>query len=133
MKISAKQYAEVLFDIVKTKKELDLDRSIIKFAEVLTKRNEQFMLEKISLELSILWNKEFSILNAEIESARPIDAKTIKVLTEKIRGLSEVKEIILTEKVDSKLIGGAVIRYGDKILDASLKTRLDKFKESIIV
>lgn len=133
MKINAKQYAEVLFDIVKTKKELDLDRSIIKFAEVLTKRNEQFMLEKISLELSILWNKEFSILNAEIESARPIDAKTIKVLTEKIRGLSEVKEIILTEKVDLKLIGGAVIRYGDKILDASLKTRLDKFKESIIV
>ncbi len=133
MKINAKQYAEVLFDIIKTKKELDLDRSIIKFAEVLTKRNEQFMLEKISLELSILWNKEFSILNAEIESARPMDAKTIKVLTEKIRSLSGVKEIILTEKVDPKLIGGAVIRYGDKILDASLKTRLDKFKESIIV
>lgn len=132
MKINSKQYAEVLFDLVKTKKELDLDRAIIKFAQILTDRNEHFLFEKIALEFNLIYQKEYSIINAEIESAESLESETIKVLSEKIKDLSQSQEVLLTEKVDKNLIGGAVIRYGDKILDASLKTRLEKFKESII-
>lgn len=133
MKINSQQYAEVLFDIIKTKKELDLDRSVLKFAEILTSRNDQFLLEKIIRDLDVLWLKDNSIVRAEIESARALDPQTLSVLEKKLKNLTKAKELLLTEKVDSRLMGGAVIRYADKILDASLKNRLEKFKESIIV
>ena len=42
------------------------------------------------------------------------------------------KEIIITEKVDDKIIGGVVIRAGDKLIDASLLGQLNMLKSSLL-
>ena len=39
-------------------------------------------------------------------------------------------ENMLTEKVDEKLIGGAVIRMGDKQLDASVLRQINNLKQT---
>ena len=42
------------------------------------------------------------------------------------------KKIELTESVDESLIGGVVIRIGDKVLDGSIKGRLDSMRSSLL-
>ena len=35
-------------------------------------------------------------------------------------------EIVLDTKVDASLIGGLIVKVGDEVIDASVRTRLDK-------
>jgi len=41
------------------------------------------------------------------------------------------KKVILDEEIDKKLIGGFVLRYNSKVVDASLKTSLEDLKNKI--
>ena len=37
-----------------------------------------------------------------------------------------------TKKIDKNILGGVIIRYGDKVVDGSLKTQLEDLKEKLI-
>ena len=131
MKISSKQYAQALFELVKGKSPKELEKSLTGFARLLTSRNDEFKLAKIVLDFEALWYQEFSVVKAEIKSARKLSQEIVKVLSSKLIVLSNAKELLLEEKVEKDIIGGATIKYGDRILDASLKNRIQKFKEAL--
>jgi len=40
--------------------------------------------------------------------------------------------VIMSEKVDKKLLGGIVIKYGDKVLNGSLKNSLVELKNKMV-
>lgn len=131
MKISSKQYAQALFELVKGKSAKELEKSLTGFARLLTSRNDEFKLAKIILDFEVLWYQEFSVVKAEIKSARKLSQEIVKVLSSKLSVLSNANELLLEEKVEKDIIGGATIKYGDRILDASLKNRIQKFKEAL--
>ncbi|NCN21893.1 ATP synthase F1 subunit delta [Candidatus Falkowbacteria bacterium] len=133
MKIKSQQYALALFELVKDKKGQELEKIVANFARLLTERNDDFKADKIALEFENLWYQENLVVRAEIKSARALKPATVKALAEKLRKISGAKELDLSEKVELDIIGGAVIKYGDKILDAGLKNRLQKFKEALAV
>jgi len=133
MKIKSQQYALALFELVKDKKSQELEKIVTNFARLLTERNDDFKADKIALEFENLWYKENLVVKAEIKTARALAPATVKALAEKLRKISGAKELALSEKVEVDIIGGAVIKYGDKILDAGLKNRLQKFKEALAV
>lgn len=54
-------------------------------------------------------------------------AGMIKLKLEGVLG----KEVILKSEVDEKLLGGYVIAIGDRIIDASLKSRLEDVRERL--
>ncbi|MEJ2133167.1 MAG: F0F1 ATP synthase subunit delta, partial [Gammaproteobacteria bacterium] len=41
------------------------------------------------------------------------------------------REIVITNDVDEALIGGAVIRAGDTVIDGSVRGRLNRLGESL--
>ncbi len=43
--------------------------------------------------------------------------------------MAEEKQVELTEKIDENIIGGAIIRMGDKQIDASVRTSIHKLKQ----
>ncbi len=131
MKIKSQQYALALFDLVKEKKGKELEKALASFANILVKRNDVFKLEKILAEFENSWYQENLVIKAEVKSARALSGKTLKDLAEKLKSLTKAKELLFEEKIDKSIMGGAVIKYGDKILDAGLKNRLDKLKESL--
>ena len=133
MKINSQQYAVALFELVKDKKAKELEKIVANFARLLTERNDDFKADKIALEFENLWYQDNLVVRAEIKSARPLKPATVKALAEKLKKISGAKELALSEKVETDIIGGAVIKYGDKILDAGLKNRLQKFKEALAV
>jgi len=129
MKITSKQYAIALFELVRDKKGKELEQVLSSFAKILLDRNDHFKRDKIILEFEALWYKEYSIVKVEIESVRKLSQEITGSLVEKIKKITKASDIILSEKINKEIIGGAVIKFNDHILDFSLRTRLRKFKE----
>ncbi len=42
------------------------------------------------------------------------------------------KELILTNKVDPSILGGIILKVGDRIIDGSIRTRLQQIREQLI-
>lgn len=82
--------------------------------------------------------EQFEERKAEEERVLDVEVVTAVELTpeqsEKLRAALARKferEVNLTGRVDRAVIGGAVIRAGDTVIDASLRGRLDKLAESL--
>lgn len=70
------------------------------------------------------------IVRAEVTSALPLDSaqqESIRSALAKRTG----QRAEITCSVDSSLLGGAVIRMGDLVIDASIKTRIRKFSAAL--
>lgn len=131
MKISAQQYAQALFELVKEEKPEKITATVKRFARFLTETNDTFKFDRIIKEFSRLWDKEFSVVTAEIKSAHKLNAETEAILEKYIKTVSEAKSLIITKKIDDTILGGVIMKYGDKIFDAGLKSRLEKIKAAI--
>jgi len=128
MKISAKQYARALFELVGDKSEKEIDVLLVSFVDLLVAHNQVNRIDRIVDNFKVLWDREHGIVEAEIVSAHSLDKEVEELLREYISERSGAKELELTSRVDKKILGGLVIKYGDHILDASLKNRVQDLK-----
>ncbi|MFD2864745.1 ATP synthase F1 subunit delta [Mucilaginibacter antarcticus] len=76
-----------------------------------------------------LYNRKNNITKAKVVSATPLSATNQQAL------LAEVKaaiggQVVLETKVDPSLIGGFVLTVGDRQLDTSVQTSLNKIKKN---
>lgn len=67
------------------------------------------------------------IVAAEVTVAAPMSEKNRQAVVEALEARAG-KTIALTEKVDPSIIGGLVVKMGSKMIDASLKTKLNAMK-----
>ena len=132
MKITNSQYAQTLLDLVRDGSEKERRLAILSFAKMLVERHDAYRLDKILSEFEQLFNKEFNIIKAEMNSFFPLNKETTKLLSDYIKKSATAEEIVMDFKTDKSILGGVVIKYGDKIFDAGLKSRLNKLKERII-
>lgn len=132
MKIIAKQYAQALFLEIKNQKDNDVSNVVLKFVEILKKDNCLSQMEKIIFYFNELWKKEYSLVEAEISTARKIEPELKQNLVDYLTKISKAKKIKIIDKENKKIIGGFVVKYDDKIIDASIKNKINKFKNSLI-
>ena len=132
MKIVAKQYAQALFLEIKDRAEKDISSIINNFVEILKKDNCLSQMEKIIFYFNDLWKKEYFLVEAEINIARKIEPELKKEIVQYLTKISQAKKINIIEKENKKLVGGFVVKYNDKIIDASVKNKINKFKNSLI-
>lgn len=69
-----------------------------------------------------------NIQDAEVLSAVELTDKDFKALEEKLSAMTG-KNIRLTVKIDPSIIGGLVVRIGDKVIDGSVLKRLSVMKK----
>ncbi|MDO8592961.1 MAG: ATP synthase F1 subunit delta [bacterium] len=132
MKITPKQFALCLLESVDGQPASQAKAVIKNFVELLGKQGRLGQEEKIIEEFGKLWNEKNGLVEAEITSVRGLDKELVKLLKNYIIKSSGAKEAALAEKIDTSLLGGVVIRYGDKVLDGSLKNSLLELKEKLV-
>ena len=64
---------------------------------------------------------------AEVTSAEPLADKHVAALKEALRA-SLGKDVTLEARVDPSLIGGLIVKVGSRMIDGSLKTKLNSLK-----
>ncbi len=132
MKIAVKQYATALYEAVKDKKKNEVESVIEDFVKFIIANNDISKADKIINEFTNTWNKEQGIIEAEIKSARSLDSSVVKFLQKYIKEISKAKNVEVDESEDKSLLGGVVVKYGDKVMDGSLRTRLKELKEDMV-
>nr|CAG4645837.1 EOG090X0EB8 [Lynceus sp. MCZ IZ 141354] len=64
----------------------------------------------------------------EVTSAKPLDAATLKEVESSLKGfLQKGQTLLLTTKVDPSILGGLVVAIGDRFVDMSLASKIQRY------
>ena len=69
-------------------------------------------------------------VSAEAVSAAPLSADQEKSLRQQIEA-KVGKSVVLTTRTDASLLGGLVVKVGSKMIDSSLRTKLNRLQQSL--
>jgi F-type H+-transporting ATPase subunit delta len=97
------------------------------FLEIVTKKHREAVLESMPKEFENQYNLKMNIQRATITTAVPLDAAQREEFNRLVAARTG-KTIQLDEKIDPSLIGGFVLTIGDKQVDDSIKSSLQRLR-----
>jgi F-type H+-transporting ATPase subunit delta len=100
------------------------------FLELLIEKHRVPAIHRIRREYDALWQEENKLLPVEVTSAIELDEDTVKQIGDQI-GERTGRKVQLESKVDPDILGGIVVRVGDRILDASIANRLESLRKQV--
>lgn len=71
------------------------------------------------------------VVNAEVTVPAPLSPANKQAVLEALKGVTGGQSISLNEKVDPSIIGGLIVKVGSKMVDASLRTKLNSIKNAM--
>lgn len=123
--------------VVKTDKKLAILNEVFagfgplskSFINIITNKKREVLLEEIAERFLVVYKTHQGIETAVVTTAIPLDEEMRASIQSFVQqhGKGQVE---LTEKVDEKLIGGALIRMGDKQLDATVLRQINDLKQT---
>ena len=87
-------------------------------------------LEAISREVDAMIEARAGRMQAEVTSARPLDAAQLSQITAALEQVSG-KKVAVTRREDPDLLGGVVAKLGDTVYDGSLRTQLRTLRDEL--
>lgn len=130
MRISAKQYAQSLYESLAGKTAKETNKVLATFVRLLGKNRDLAKTSTILSSFSDIWDRETSTVSAELITARPAKL-ALDDISKYLQTRTKAKTINLQTKVEEGLIGGFVLRYRDRVLDASLKSNLENLQDKL--
>lgn len=106
-----------------------LDKITDAYIHLITSKKREMYLAEIAEEFLNQYNAKKQILKAVVTTANGIDDATRKQVLNLVKGTGH-NEVILEEKINKDIIGGFIIRVGDKQIDASIARKLNSLKRS---
>jgi F-type H+-transporting ATPase subunit delta len=102
----------------------------VNFLELLVENSRMPELFRIRREFDELWKKANRRLDVTVTSAIELDPGVVGKIGEEVERQTGDK-VELSSEVDSEILGGIVLRVGNMVLDASIRTRLEKLRKSV--
>ena len=125
-RVSASQLVDLIVDVAgKT-----IDPSSRNFIATLASNRRLGLLPQISLMYETLRSEVENRAQAEVTSAAPLSEAQQRRLAAALKKRIN-REVVLNCSVDPELIGGAVIRCGDMVIDGSVKVRLARLASEL--
>ena len=107
-----------------------VDSYVYNFLRLVTVKGRMRYFSQMCNEFRCLYNERFNIAEITVTSTAPLTELQRTQLTLKMSGITG-KTVVITEKIDTAIIGGIVVDYGNTRLDGSVKTRLAELKGNI--
>ncbi len=98
-------------------------RSVAVFVDLLLRKHRLRDLPQIVVEFETLVERSQGIQRAHLVSAVPFDKAELRRLEAQLEARTQSK-IKLSTEVDPRLLGGALVRIGDRVIDRSVRTML---------
>lgn len=98
------------------------------FFDIITRKNREPLLPAIAREFHRAYNEYKGVGGATITTAVPIDADLRAKIEALVKQINHTSRIELVEKIDPDMIGGFLLKVGDRQVDASLKSKLKELK-----
>ena len=123
---------------IQAKKELmkkilpdDFDQSVVNFMLLLVDKHRITLLTEIITSFHALSNEAQGIQLAYVRTAVALTNDQKAALAKKLENVTE-KRIQLRERIDPSLIGGIVIKIGDRLIDGSVVGQIKSIKKQLM-
>lgn len=105
-------------------------RLMVRFFQVLVDNRRQMLIPHVAIEYQTLVDESVSRLHANITVARAASEATVaKMASELTRAFRQ--EVVAHVTVDPAILGGAVVRVGDLVIDGSVRRRLQTLRRQL--
>lgn len=130
-KISVKKYAAALYQATVDADKRTITDRVANFLRLLRKNKHLKLAERIVVEFNRQRKVAEGIVEATVVSSRPLSGALRSELAAALKKNYNGKTVNLEMTEDSQLLGGLVVKVGDEIVDASLKTRLELLEQHL--
>ena len=103
---------------------------LINFLELLVDKHRMPEIFRIRREFDELWKKENRRIDVTVTSAVELDSAVVEKIGQEVERQTG-EEVDLSSNVDSGILGGIVLQVGNMVLDASIRSRLEKLRKSV--
>jgi F-type H+-transporting ATPase subunit delta len=107
-----------------------LPRLLVRFLQLLVANRRQMLIPEIAKEYMALLDEVEGRVHAEVTVARPVDANAERDIAGQLsRAIG--KTVVPHITVDPAILGGIVVRYGDTLMDGSVRRRLSALRQRL--
>jgi F-type H+-transporting ATPase subunit delta len=106
-------------------------KPVLNLIGLMLRRGRIHELPQLAAEFRRLDNARQGITEATAISAAPLTKDEIQALTERLEGLTGGR-VELEVQVDPSLLGGLVVRVGDRLIDGSVRGRLERLRNQLV-
>jgi F-type H+-transporting ATPase subunit delta len=103
----------------------------IRFVESVVRNRRQMLIPDIATEYLDLVDKAENRLHAHVTVARDADAKTRTLIAERLSKIFN-KTVVPHLTVDGRILGGAIVRVGDTVMDGSARRKLASLRQHML-
>jgi F-type H+-transporting ATPase subunit delta len=108
--------------------QIDIDGLTANFLKLIAKNRRLFAAPDMIKAFRALLAKHRGLMSAEVISATKLEDGQIRALKTALKS-ALAKDVQLEQRVDPALLGGLVVRIGSRMIDTSLRTKLNSLKQ----
>lgn len=112
-------------------REPEIDRPAVNLMRLLIASRRTALLPAIAQAYLELMERRQGKLRARLVTAVPLDAEELERFSSELSARLG-RTVAFRAEVDPDLLGGAVVRVGDRVFDASLRTRLQQLRQKML-
>ncbi|HMM20883.1 MAG TPA: F0F1 ATP synthase subunit delta [Selenomonadales bacterium] len=109
----------------------DLAEYVRNFLFLIIDKRRESALPAIIREYRALANQARNIAEAEVTTALPLNEAETKSLATRLSSVSG-KNVVLKTRIDSRILGGVIVKIGDKLIDGSVLRQLEALKSALL-
>jgi F-type H+-transporting ATPase subunit delta len=98
------------------------------FIRLVAAKRRLFFIREMIADYGKLNDRFRGVTRAQVTSAAPLTDEHVAALKDALRAISGGKDVDLEVKLDPSLIGGLVVQLGSRMVDGSLKTKLNAIR-----
>jgi len=118
--------------VVKAVFEGKVHANSLNFLDHIVQNGRENILEAIAESFINQYNEIKNIAKVSVTTSQAMNADLKESLLASLKSKYNFSQIELEEKVDADLIGGMVLRIGDKQIDASIRRQLNDIKQELV-
>jgi ATP synthase F1 delta subunit len=108
----------------------DAEPEFLNFLDLLVDKHRMPEIFRIRRQFDELWKKENRRLDVTVVSAVELDEAVINKIGQEVERQTG-EEVELSSRVDDGILGGIVLQVGNMVLDASIRSRLEKLRKTV--
>ena len=98
------------------------------FIKLVAAKRRLFAIRDMIADYLKLYDSERGVTRAEVTVAGPLSDGHVAALKDALREATRGKDVEIGVKIDPSIIGGLVVKLGSRMVDGSLKTKLNAIR-----
>jgi F-type H+-transporting ATPase subunit delta len=105
-------------------------RPVLGLLHILVEKRREPLLDNVVEEFDHYTDEHENRVQASVTTARKLDTDLLDALRSALEQRTR-KSVVLTERIDPEVLGGLRVNLGDRVLDGTLRRRLQDMRRSL--